>query len=165
MMKIQFELIDKETINIIGVNEDTGEIKVVGRIFTPSGTGVDCINAIQVCGFKEAFDLWGCGRFIHPKLKPNDMEYEKNEHGDKKYMYAKDIQLMFDDETKYDNGHNGDWSHNCTGCFNNPCTCERKDKYDNPYSVKREQDLKFLEKIKGTDNKMKTKLRMLEGLE
>ena len=34
--------------------------KQVGRIFTPSGSGEDKLNAIQICGFSEAYDLWGC---------------------------------------------------------------------------------------------------------
>lgn len=159
-MRIEFELVDKETVKIIGI-DGTGKRTNVGIIFTPSGTGVDCLNAIQVCGFKEAFDLWGCGRYAYPKLKVNDMEYEKDKNGNKILQYAKDIQLMFDDEstTKFEMK----WHENCTGCFNNPCTCERKDKYDNPYTVKREQDLKFIEKASG--DKIKTKIRMLEGLE
>lgn len=35
--------------------------KEVGRIFTPGGTSHDIQNAIQVCGFEDAFDYWGCG--------------------------------------------------------------------------------------------------------
>jgi hypothetical protein len=158
-MRIEFELINKETINIIGIDANTKR-NIIGKIFTPSGTGNDCVNAIQVCGFKNAFDLWGCGRFVYPKLK-NDMEYEFN-NGQMILQYAKDIQLMFDDETKIDESLSGDWAHNCPGCFNNPCTCERKDNYDNPYTVKREQDLKLLEKTNG--DKLKTKLRMVEAL-
>ena len=160
-MKIEFEIINKEYVNIIGI-EATGKRNVIGCIFTPSGTGVDNLNAIQVCGFKEAFDLWGCGRFVYPKLKPNDMEYEKLS-GQKVFQYAKDIQLMYDDESVSANMLGSKWVENCTGCFNKPCTCERKEKYENPYCVKREQELKMLEKIKG-DN-MKTKIRMVENLE
>lgn len=158
-MIIEFELIDKKNINIIGIDA-IGKRNTVGKIFTPSGTGVDSLNAIQVCGFKEAFDLWGCGRFAYPKLK-NDMEYEKV-NGKKVFEYAKDIQLMFDDESVNADIMGSNWANNCTGCFNNPCTCERKEKYGNPYCVKREQDLKMLEKIKG--DQMKTKIRMVENL-
>jgi hypothetical protein len=159
-MRVEFELVNREMVRIIGIdgNEKRNSI---GLIFTPSGTGVDNLNAIQVCGFKEAFDLWGCGRFAYPKLK-HEMEYEKDKNGRRIMQYAKDIQLMFDDESTPD-VDNMKWHENCTGCFNNPCTCERIIKFDNPYTVKREQDLKLLEKANG--DKVKTKIRMLGSLE
>jgi len=60
-MKIEFEFKNKEKIDIIGIH---GKVrKLIGHIFTPSGSGEDTLNAIQVCGFEEAFDLWGCGVF------------------------------------------------------------------------------------------------------
>ena len=30
----------------------------------------------------------------------------------------------------------------CHKCFNHPCTCEVKITYENPYTIKREQDVK-----------------------
>ena len=162
-MKIEFEIKDKEHVKIIGI-DNAGRRKQVGRIFTPSGTGENCLNAIQVCGFKEAFDLWGCGHYVYPKLKTMDVEYVKDKDGKKVYEYAKDIQLMYDDETEDDSFSRGvNWTEGCTGCFNKPCTCERKEKYNNPFTVKRTQDLQLLEKINGEQKK--TKMRMIDTLE
>ncbi len=73
-MKLKFKLKDKKHINII--NEDDG--RIVGEIFTPSGTGEKIEDAIQVCGFSRAFELWGCGRI-----------------GDNKGSSLQDIQLLF----------------------------------------------------------------------
>jgi hypothetical protein len=160
-MKIEFEIIDKQNVSVIGVHGN-GTRTIIGKIFTPSGSGLHNINAIQVCGFKEAFDLWGCGRFAHPKFK-NEIEYAKNKRGEKIFEYSKDIQLMFDDESQDAKIMGNDWPNNCTGCYNNPCTCERKEKYDNPYTVKREQDLTMIERENG--DKTRTKIRMLDGLE
>lgn len=75
-MKLIFDLKDNKHINII--NEDDG--RIVGQIFTPSGTGEDVENAIQVCGFSRAFELWGCGIF-----------------GDNDGNALQDIQLLFKD--------------------------------------------------------------------
>ena len=75
----------------------------IGRVFTPSGSGHDVTNAIQVCGFTEAFDLWGCGIF-------------------KGY---KDIQLLYDDGIMGGKPHKLDMSK-CCRCYMNPCQCENK---------------------------------------
>jgi len=75
-MKLKFDLKDNKHINII--NEEDG--RIVGRIYTPSGTGEYIENAIQVCGFSRAFELWGCGVF-----------------GDDKGKALQDIQLSFKD--------------------------------------------------------------------
>ncbi len=56
-MKLKFELKDENHVSII--NKENG--RVVGRIFTPSGTGEVIKDAIQICGFSRAFELWGCG--------------------------------------------------------------------------------------------------------
>ena len=61
-MKIEFEFKDKERILIIGIDEE-GKRKQIGHIFTPSSSAENNLNAIQICGFDEAFDLWGCGVF------------------------------------------------------------------------------------------------------
>ena len=75
-MKLKFKLKDKKHINII--NEEDG--RIVGRIFTPSGTGEVIEDAIQICGFSRAFELWGCGVV-----------------GDDKGLPLQDIQLLFKD--------------------------------------------------------------------
>ena len=90
--------------------------EVIGHIFTPGGSGDDQMNAIQICGFTEAFDLWGCGIF-------------------KGY---KDIGLLFDD------GIMGGKPHfeleKCCRCYMNPCQCEnkiipKKEHIDNPEKI------------------------------
>ncbi len=75
-MKLKFKLKDEKHINII--NEKDG--RIVGRIFTPSGTSRDKPDAIQICGFSRAFMLWGCGAI-----------------GDNNNMPLQDIQLLFKD--------------------------------------------------------------------
>jgi len=62
-MPIKDKLIWKELKQeVLILDTDGGE--VIGRIFTPSGTNRDMPNAIQVCGFDEAFSLWGCGGIL-----------------------------------------------------------------------------------------------------
>ena len=75
-MKLKFDLKDKKNINII--NEEDG--RIVGRIFTPSGTIKDKSDSIQICGFSRAFELWSCGVM-----------------GDNKGHPLQDIQLLFKD--------------------------------------------------------------------
>ena len=140
-MSLRFKMHDDKKVFILN---DAGE--QIGHIFTPSGSGQDSENAIQVCGFSEAYDLWGCGIF-------------------KGY---KDIQLLFDnkimkgkDSFRLQDG--------CMRCFRKPCRCEVKSKtkfkltneskskaklmneyitltIDNPsgspFTIKRESDLK-----------------------
>lgn len=88
--------------------------KEIGHIFTPSSTNEELAKqSIQVCGFSEAFDLWGCGCF----------------------KGFKDIQLKFDDnkmQGKFEVG-NGE----CIRCYHNPCQCEEKDKTKVPFIVKK----------------------------
>ena len=75
-MKLKFKLKDEKHINII--NGEDG--RIVGRIYTPSGTGEVIEDAIQICGFSRAFELWSCGRI-----------------GDEKGNALQDIQLLFKD--------------------------------------------------------------------
>jgi len=75
-MKLKFKLKDNKHINII--NEKDG--RIVGSVFTPSGTSEDKPDAIQVCGFSRAFEFWGCGIF-----------------GDNEGKSTQDIQLLFKD--------------------------------------------------------------------
>lgn len=91
----------------------------VGKIFSPSSSSHDNINSIQVCGFSEAFDLWGCGIF----------------HG------YKDIQLLFDDGVMGGKDHNCDLRE-CCRCYRRPCQCEVLESEKNPFKVKREFELK-----------------------
>lgn len=58
-MKLKFRLVNEQDMRIINEEDD----REIGRVFTPSGTSYDKIDAIQVCGFSRAFELWGCGAF------------------------------------------------------------------------------------------------------
>ncbi len=98
-MNIEFKVTeDKQQIDI--VNKSNGE--VVGRVFTPSGTGHDREGAIQVCGFDDCFDLWGCGIF-----------------GDGEGNPKKDIQLLFNENSKLDRKVGDDMITvlKCSKCF------------------------------------------------
>ena len=97
--------------------------KEVGHIFTPSGSGNDVENAIQVCGFSQAFDLWGCGI----------------------YKGYKDIQLLFDGDIMGGQDTNCDL-HECPRCFRKPCKCETKE--GNPFTVKSSFDKEFKKRLK-----------------
>lgn len=165
-MEIKFKLIDEQNVKIIAVKD--GEEKEVGCVFTPSSSGQNIKNAIQICGISEIFDFWGCSRYIQPrdlnipKRIINSLEDKKEE-----YTQTKDIQIMFDFETEPSNHKKKgiSFDKDCLGCFNNPCTCENKDddgghRGISPYNIKREEDLKdrleYLEKkgeiiLKGKD--------------
>jgi hypothetical protein len=143
-MKLEFEFVDKENIRILAIDEKTTKKNIVGQIFTPSGSGNDSKNAIQVCGFSEAFDLWGCAIFMEPAINDNDDRCLVDKNGKKIYQQAKDIQLLFSPETKAGCEM---YCCCCSKCYNDPCTCEVKVRFSNPYTVKREQDL-FIEKTK-----------------
>ena len=131
-MKLEFELENKEHINIIWIEGDIR--KKVGRIFTPSSNGENTLNAIQICGFTDAFNLWGCGVFA----KEVNNSYVKNKEiiNNIKMIQTKDIQLIFDKDVRLNKIDS--ISSDC--CFNEPCTCEIKTRYSNPYIVKREHD-------------------------
>lgn len=175
-MKIRFKQITEKKVLIIGI-DDKGEHEI-GHIFTPSGSGSDVENAIQVCGFTEAFDLWGCGLFKTPKADQTGC-FVTDEKGNKIYEQVKDIQLKFDIETEPGMTHQhlkarelvyhkypeemplkgtkfkipvftSDTRevHVCYGCYNHPCTCELKVKHSNPYAVKKGNDLILLRKEK-----------------
>jgi hypothetical protein len=149
-MEITFQLEDNKHINILN---EKGEH--IGEIFTPGGSGEVWTNSIQICGFEEAFDLWGCACYERPSYKDGEYIYEGEHLGGnkniKKYELVKDINLQFGlesrkrDVTHY--RHNHEWQ-NCYKCFNNPCTCEVKIKYENPYIAKAHSDL-YLERKDG----------------
>src|SRR3990167_10788770 len=109
-MKLEFELENKEHINIIWIEGDI--LKKVGHIFTPSGSGVFA--------------------------KEVNNSYVKNKEiiNNIKMIQTKDIQLIFDKDVRL----NKIDSISCDCCFNEPCTCEIKTRYSNPYIVKREHD-------------------------
>ncbi len=140
-MEIKFKQNNEKSISIIGIQN--GVEKEVGCIFTPSSSSQNTLNAIQVCGFEEAFDLWGCGRYV---LQPNGVEAKLRmlEKGNIKWMRAKDIQLLFNFNTKADGGASFN-EIECLRCFNSNvyCTCENKEgKNKNPFNLKREHQLK-----------------------
>lgn len=94
-MKITFEQKNEKEVLI----KSNG--KTIGRIFTPSGTSHNKLNAIQVCGFDRAFMLWGCGVFADEKT------------GKQK----QDIQLLYNENSE---GVSGSFAVNsdCGRCFN-----------------------------------------------
>lgn len=149
--KIIFRQVNEQHINIILQYEDFKKChkpgfekkeKIIGQIFSPAGTSQDKTNAIQVCGFSEAYDLWGCGIFSKPKSLNTGEGMHK-----KKYIYdsqgkpimeqVKDIQLYYDDDT-IKGGF--DVIPSCDICFNNPCICEN----EKGFTVKREKDIEGL---------------------
>jgi len=138
-MKLKFRQKTDTEVEIIAVKDDTEH--VVGEIFTPSGSSHDTPDSIQVCGFSEAFELWGCAVFGQPTGKtlpavemcpgfvttPSRPEFKQ----------VKDIQLKFEWETVQHFIRGGldpisTPMPKCIKCYNEPCTCESH----NPYSVK-----------------------------
>ena len=164
MIKIEFEQKSKKEILIFGISIN-GDKKEIGRIFTPAGSGETSVNAIQVCGFDHAYDLWGCGVYgdkLTNKMKKdiqiiwfdnydkmNREEKEKIKVGEDKQPLTKEQQQKF--EMKRSFYPKGIYKKRftsfdekdgvCTKCYNYPCTCEVKIAYENPYTVKREQDV------------------------
>jgi hypothetical protein len=149
--------------------------KEIGHIFTPSGSARDNLNAIQICGFDEAFDLWGCGVFGNKETNNmqkdiqlcwfypyeqmsddqiRDVVIQEKEHiiteeqmkrlGLKKPCFTEKIRksrFSFDLKDGI-----------CGKCFNHPCTCEVHINHENPYTVKREQDLYLYKKKDKKEN-------------
>jgi len=82
-MKITFEQIGEQRILV-----KSGD-KVIGHIFSPAGTGEDMPSAIQVCGFDDAFDLWGCGIFYDDKGNPKkDIALHYNQNSNKNTLHT-----------------------------------------------------------------------------
>jgi hypothetical protein len=143
--KIKFKQVSEDHIDIIMEYKEfeKGEFKEkskkIGHIFGPSGSSNDITNAIQVCGFSEAFDYWGCGLFGKPKTNPKNRgiskKYYYNKDGSEVMEQVKDIQLYFDEDTKECALSD---LEDCERCFNTPCTC-------NTFEIKREKDIKELE--------------------
>ena len=143
-MRIEFEQIDKENINIIGIEGE--ERREIGCIFTPSGSSENCLNSIQLCGAVQIFNYWGCSRYYQPdginNPRKSVMCALKGER--EGYTQMKDIQIMFEFGTEpariIDNIK---LNKVCLGCYNHPCTCDNKGnhKYLSPYNIKREEEL------------------------
>ncbi len=161
MIKIEFEQKSKKEILIFGI-DIKGNRKEIGHIVTPAGSGGGNINAIQVCGFDFLYDYWGCGVYgdkgtqemkkdiqmiwfnNYDKMDDNirRMVVTKGEVNPISKKLAKEFGIKgLQEETKKDRfGFGKDGI--CHRCFNHPCTCEVKIAYENPYTVKREQDVK-----------------------
>jgi hypothetical protein len=85
-MDIYFKQINDHEIDIVATAPDGKGERKIGHIFSPSGSGENITNAIQVCGFDEAFDLWGCGIFgerlpdelVKVKIPESRLEYAKD---------------------------------------------------------------------------------------
>lgn len=164
-MEISFKQKNEKYIEIYMKDVDKKEEFLVGHIFTPSGSGETNVNAIQICGFDEAFDLWGCGVFGDEKTKQmkKDIQlcwfrpYKKMSSdatrtvvvkGEVDYVteeVAKKLKInpgLRESTKKVDRFASFDKEDGiCHKCFNYPCNCEIKTNYENPFTVKREQDL------------------------
>jgi len=170
-MRIEFQQKSKEEIIILGIDAANGVSKEIGHIFTPSGSGKTNLNAIQICGFDEAFDLWGCGVYGDKKTQrmKKDIQlawlypYDKITSGDVNDIVVGEEKIPISPERQKIMGlekpyyihkirrSRFSFDENdgvCGKCFNHPCTCENLTNYENPYTVKRQQDL-YLEKKEG----------------
>ena len=165
-MKIIFELVNKQEVKVFGI--ENGVKKEIGCIFTPSASGGNILNAIQICGAEEIFEYWGCARYI--KLKDvrkrilNSLENKKDD-----YEQSKDIQVMFsfDTEPANHNKRKVDINKDCLACFNNPCLCENKinHKQKSPYKVKREGQLQDKLEYKKKHLPLKEQKKILKKLD
>lgn len=163
MIKIEFEQKSKEEILIFGIDEKQDR-KEIGRIFTPAGSGGGNINAIQICGWDESYDIWGCG--VYGDKATNKMKkdiqliwfnnYVKMNSEEKRAVIIKGEVNTLTDELGNKLGIKGlqergseikkdrfsiEENGICHKCFNHPCNCEVKIAYENPFTVKREQDV------------------------
>ena len=118
-MNLEFVLVDKKTVAIYAFKD--GKNKKVGEIFTPSGSGHTIRNAIQVCGFSEAFDYWGCAVF--GRLQDKEKVVARLESRYPEDIQMKDIQLKFDWETEPHHTQHSRMGVDCLRCYNDPCTC------------------------------------------
>lgn len=154
MIKIEFEQKSKKEILIFGI-DIAGSRKEIGRIFAPAGSGENHLNAIQICGFCHAYDYWGCGVYgdkatgqmkkdiqlmwFNNYDKMSQEEMKRVKVGEKKHK-LRDGEVYTENIMK-DRFSIAEKDGVCNKCFNYPCTCEVKIMYDNPYTVKRSQDL------------------------
>lgn len=163
VIKIEFEQKSKEEILIFGIDEK-GKRKEIGHIFTPAGSGGGNINAIQICGFDESYELHGCGVYGNKATgkmkkdiqliwfnnydKMNQEEIRKIKVGEKKHHITKEqkknlgVKEEFYTENIYKDRFDIGGDSICHRCFNHPCNCEIKITYENPFTVKTSQDVK-----------------------
>lgn len=160
-----FTIHHAKEVRIMGV--ENGVRKQIGHIITPSSSSQNIKNAIQICGFSEAFDLWGCASFCH-KEKPEIDRIHKEimeELQEKRlnWMQAKDIQLKFEFDSKQGNNSNVGRAH-CMACYNIPCNCENKGSHLEvcPFNVKRESQVGNLEFVNPLLNELKKELNLEE---
>ena len=146
-MEIEFEQVDKKHINIVAIMPD-GTRKEIGRIFSPAGTTEDVKNAIQICGFSEAYDFWGCSLYERSMPKNLYMLKKITEQDATKKLQCKDIQLLFDPSTEKNKDHR---SGDCWTCFNDrnkwkgeECACKTDPNY---FKVWRERELAKMDLI------------------
>ncbi len=118
--------------------------KEVGHIFSPATTVKNKECAIQVCGFEEAHQLWGCGIYGEeidaPVRRAFDDRIKRTDTANK-YRMKKDIQLVFTPYAQIAGFDNDGWSLlngsvPDTRCYSNPCICENKDPNELPFKVK-----------------------------
>lgn len=162
--RIKFKQTSAVHVDIIAIQDD-GTEKDIGHIFTPSGSSNDNLNAIQVCGFDEAFDLWGCGVYgdkstgqmkkdiqlcwhsAYDAMSDDEMRdvvvEEKEHHLTTKQMKKLGLKSSVWVEKIKKSRFGLEKDSVCGKCFNHPCTCEIATRYENPYTVKREQDLQL----------------------
>lgn len=96
MTKITFKIVNEQEVQIL---KDGVE---VGQIFSPAGSGQMHANCVQICGFSEAFDLWGCGP----------------------YKGFKDVQLLFDGKKMEGEFTVSNFDKGCYRCYHIPCACD-----------------------------------------
>ena len=95
-MNIKFKQMDEENIQIL--DAITGA--VIGRIKTPAGTCGDKPTGIQICGFDSIYQYFGCGV-----------------HGDGKGNAKKDIQLLFEPDSRPEHIQFDMGQEICMRCF------------------------------------------------
>lgn len=163
-MNIKFRLVNEKEIIILNEEplKNQGTVsKEIGRIFTPSSSSNNITNAIQVCGFEEAFDLWGCAMYARPLTEDEQVLKNLGNHNTK-MKQCKDIQLLFMPGSTH-HVQKGDILKDCGRCYNIPCSCDNKipeetfEKFNveknvthlfeqwktNPFTIKREGELKI----------------------
>ena len=117
---ITFKLINETEVEILNGGKN------IGRIYSPSGSSRTNYNCIQICGFSEAFDFWGCAF----------------------YKGFKDIQLAFTGKPM-EGAHDISFCKgSCIRCYMKPCACENPKENNlfengkgNPFIIKREREV------------------------
>lgn len=86
--EITFEMENKEKTSVLMMRKG----KIIGRVWSESDSGmlpyphqvgnIGCENSIQICGFDNISEIWGCGIFEGKKdcvvsFNTKDTEYDK----------------------------------------------------------------------------------------